>query len=305
MREGGSRRIPFCVRSVFLETLLTSLTSRWDALIKGEMILIELGKRGGYSGKHQLRIDRDSSQEFTCESFRGDPSRFPARIKAAARALYDLGGSGEFIVTHEDGLMSVQAVHARPPSQLIATEFIATEFIDAEFIAAEFIGAKLIRDRNWRAERLLAEPAVYQWWGPVTVAERLKVPIQGCTQSPRGDVLLYVGIANSLRERLHWHVCQNHTPSAIRSGFLSTLRFTLSALLGESLIKMDELNTLIDHLTVSFEYCPSREAALELERRLMHQHALPLNIQGNKHPFIRKLKSLRAECKKRSLLELN
>ncbi len=148
MREGGSRRIPFCVRSVFLETLLTSLTSRWDALNKGEMILVELGKRGGYSGKHQVRIDRDSSQVFTCESFRGDPSRFPARIKAAARALHDLGGSGEFIVTHEDGLMSVQAVHARPSSQLIATEFIA-----AEFINAEFIDAKLIRDRNWRAER--------------------------------------------------------------------------------------------------------------------------------------------------------
>lgn len=66
-----------------------------------------------------------------------------------------------------------------------------------------------------------------------------------------GDyVCVYVGIASSLKERLKWHICQSHTPASIKSGRISTLRKTISALLGINLSASEgSVNDWLD------EYC--------------------------------------------------
>lgn len=65
-------------------------------------------------------------------------------------------------------------------------------------------------------------------------------------------ILIYLGTAGTrltennlghLRQRLIWHICTKHRPSAIRNGTLSTLRTTLGSLLNDNLISSDGLQT--------------------------------------------------------------
>ena len=135
---------------------------------------------------------------------------------------------------------------------------------------------------------------------PADLAKVLKVPIDDCKYVKDQGYLVYVGIAKSMRQRLVWHVTQKHLPSSVKSGFLSTLRQTLSGLARVSMDKTDAVDHIIDQMFVEFEYCASKEEA-HIEQDYFHTYVLPLNIIGNRHPFAKELKRLRKESKAKAL----
>ena len=117
---------------------------------------------------------------------------------------------------------------------------------------------------------------------------------------------VYVGMAKVVYDRLKWHVCDQHTESAIKSGFISTLRHTIAALLGDEnkpLTKLEkEVNSVLDNNCLfEWEYMPSETLAECFESELIESGYYPLNIQKNKNigKDLRKaLTSRRKEVKK-------
>jgi hypothetical protein len=126
-------------------------------------------------------------------------------------------------------------------------------------------------------------------------------------RSQDGKVCLYHGMAKNLAQRIAWHAAQDLTQQALRSGFLSTFRFTLLALNAfDYLAGRQEIDLFMDELSLSWlETTSSAEAeAIELSE-LKGEYHYPLNIQDNHRaelaaytPFLR---SLRKAYKQRYL----
>ena len=132
---------------------------------------------------------------------------------------------------------------------------------------------------------------VYRWWFKEEAAKVLvsKIPnatITNCQVRFIGEeryVALYFGISKDLRRRIKWHICQKHTPPAVKSGFLSTLRQTISAMLNVDMTQsQNSVNTLMDeccHLEWGYT-----EDAEEIETKELSQnkYIYPLNNAKNK-----------------------
>lgn len=161
------------------------------------------------------------------------------------------------------------------------------------------IGIK-IRDENTR-QQISTQPGFYRWFMPPELVQKLKVPIDECEYIEDQGYLVYVGIAKSMRQRLVWHVTQKHLPSSVKSGFLSTLRQTLSGLARVPMDDTDTVDRIIDQMFVEFEYCESKEEAHSIENDYFRTHVLPLNIMGNQHPFSQELKRLRKKSKTKAI----
>ncbi len=157
-----------------------------------------------------------------------------------------------------------------------------------------------IRDNDVQIS-ISTQPGIYRWYMSESLVDKLNVPIEGCQYKDNIGYLVYVGIAKSMRQRLVWHTMQKHRASAVRSGFLSTLRQTLSGLAKVPMDDTDTVNGIIDEMFVEFEYCTSKEEALEHEKGYFQTTSLPLNIMGNPHPFGKELKRLRKESKNKFL----
>ncbi len=153
-------------------------------------------------------------------------------------------------------------------------------------------------------KQISTQAGFYRWFMPSELVKDLNVPIDGCEYIEGQGYLVYVGIAKSMRQRLIWHVTQEHRPSSVKSGFLSTLRQTLSGL---ARVPMDDTGTvdkIIDQMFVEFVYCGSKEEAHGIEKECFETYVLPLNIMGNQHPFTKELKRLRKESKSKALLKM-
>lgn len=139
------------------------------------------------------------------------------------------------------------------------------------------------------------KPGVYKWWFPKEEAVKLlcplKLPKQLIDQIQKENIeggeywCLYFGIAKDLIERAKWHIAMHHSPSSVKSGYLSTLRQTLSALLGMDMsISEHAVNALLDKCY--WEWCPtgSRPAAEKEETEQLGNNDVfyPLNLQKNK-----------------------
>jgi hypothetical protein len=145
---------------------------------------------------------------------------------------------------------------------------------------------------------------VYFWYVTEEGASRLGVDISKCTQKGN-KFLVYIGLAKNLNQRLDWHLNDKHSPSGIKSGFVSTLRQSLSALLvGEMVTAKDIVdNFMRKEMCVEFEVCVDYK---EREIELIKEHDLPLNLRDNKHhPFYKTLKQSRKASKQKSLLLLS
>lgn len=155
------------------------------------------------------------------------------------------------------------------------------------------------------------DPGVYRWWVKKEAAKKLlstmpKIDwskVQSAKINGKEYLALYFGIAKHLRQRLNWHINQEHRPSAVRSGFLSTLRQTLSALHGVPMSEAE--NTVNDFMDencyLEFGHTTSRQDAEEKERYELTHNYYPLNVQGNKvveKEVIKTLSNLRKEYKK-------
>ncbi len=150
----------------------------------------------------------------------------------------------------------------------------------------------------------------YRWWFPKKLAISLLSPLPSIDQKNikketiggEEHWLLYFGIAKSLSERMKWHICQKHTPSSVKSGTLSTLRQTISALLQIDQTKAEsQVNDTLDQCFVEWQSTPTKEEAEAVEKQELTSGYYPLNIQENKvvpKAIINKLKELRKLHKK-------
>ncbi len=155
-------------------------------------------------------------------------------------------------------------------------------------------------------------PGVYWWYFPESALERLHIA-QWCDlrglrlrRSAHGLVCLYHGMATSLAQRVEWHAGQPLRPGALRSGFLSTFRFTLLALNGfDYAAGSAEIDRFMDELDVVWEVHACAAAAAEQERAELAAgtYHYPLNIQGKRHRelegFVSHLKATRRAYRQR------
>lgn len=66
-------------------------------------------KRDGYNGRVIVTIRATDRMAFGTDWESTDPTRFPARIKAAATALRNCHCEGRFEVSHSDGSLTIRA----------------------------------------------------------------------------------------------------------------------------------------------------------------------------------------------------
>lgn len=110
--------------------------------------------------------------------------------------------------------------------------------------------------------------------------------------------LVYIGLAKDIQYRFKWHLGEvNVSHSCIAHGTLSILRLTYMSNHKniDCLSQQDQLNTFIDsHVYLCYLETPNY---VLLEDELIKNNDLPLNIKGNKHPFIQLNKQRRKEIK--------
>ena len=162
------------------------------------------------------------------------------------------------------------------------------------------------------------KPGWYRWRAPIQALEKLLdstyisekymtqlMPFLHRKKFNRDDYFcIYIGVAinESIRDRLNWHVNQHHTKSAMQSGFLSTLRKTISSLVSGNQYNEVATNGLIDHLLIEYyarDYPIKSDIAKSMIDKIgrdeMENNILPLNIMGNHHIMIQ---SFLADLKK-------
>lgn len=171
----------------------------------------------------------------------------------------------------------------------------------------------LVKDLKEKDPKFLSvakEPGVYRWWFPRDLAEKLlKTLADVDTKQISKEIVdgeeywcLYVGIAKDLRQRIRWHACQKHSPSAVKHGFLSTLRQSISALLGlDQTMSAADVSDILEKCY--WDWCPTatKEDAEDIEKEQLISGYFPINIQGNKNvdpAVIKRLKELRKKHKK-------
>lgn len=134
---------------------------------------------------------------------------------------------------------------------------------------------------------------VYCWWFKREAAQTLlaKLPltqeelakIQAQEIEGESYLALYFGISKDMLARAKWHTLQKHSPSAVKHGTLSTLRQTISALLGEDISQSEgTVNEFIDsNCYWEWEYDESYKLR-ETDVLSSTTKCYPLNIQENK-----------------------
>lgn len=141
-------------------------------------------------------------------------------------------------------------------------------------------------------------PGWYRWWAPEPALKQLLgeyyTELEPVLTHGEGELeemrYIYVGVAikESLRKRLNWHINQKHTFSCVKCGALSTLRQSISSLVGSSQGDKKATDELIDLLVVECHpvmlAIRSDQAKIEIgstEANEMKRHVLPLNLKSN------------------------
>lgn len=103
--KSRSLSFPCKSRNLLLEQIIKELKSKRENLTRGALVKIHLGKQGGYPGRYTCKIDPASS--LISVEYYGDPSRFPARIKAVCVALCLEKIGGTFLISHNNGVVRI------------------------------------------------------------------------------------------------------------------------------------------------------------------------------------------------------
>lgn len=101
--------IPYAGRSQFLRACATAIHEQRAELDDGRPVTVDLNRDGGYNGRLTVNIRPADRMTFATDWERPDPTRFPARLKAAATALLHCGCAGRFELSHQDGTLTIQA----------------------------------------------------------------------------------------------------------------------------------------------------------------------------------------------------
>ena len=163
------------------------------------------------------------------------------------------------------------------------------------------------------------DPVIYQWWFRVDGASVLLAAIGEDQKNMKiareiiegSEYLgLYTGKGKSCRQRFDWHVRQHHDARTVRHGFLSTLRQTLSALLGYNAVDAEHvINDFIDQYCYLDWTCYpgcSKDQLSKLEKDRIREGYFPLNIQSNPNvpkEIIKVLRTMRRLSKRGLLID--
>jgi hypothetical protein len=101
--------IAYPTRSEFLDACEAAIREQQAKLHAGEVVHVDL-REGGYDGRVIVSIHAADRAVFGTDWERVDPTRFPARIRAAAAALRNRHCEGRFEVSHSDGLLTIRAI---------------------------------------------------------------------------------------------------------------------------------------------------------------------------------------------------
>lgn len=153
--------------------------------------------------------------------------------------------------------------------------------------AAACHGIGVLRAEGWAG--VPTGPGLYRWFFPQSVRNQISTPCGGfgsvqLLQCPHTYGCLYIGVASNLRERVKWHAEQALRQSALRSGALSTFRFTLLALTGFPYDAAGErsLNVLMDQLHMQWwEMDKPQAEGIESAELCGCRDHYPLNIDKN------------------------
>lgn len=181
------------------------------------------------------------------------------------------------------------------------------------------VKASCLRDKN-SLDSIPQRPGYYKWWADRAalqiILDRLDMRFEDINSQleKQGDrFCIYVGVAikESVRARLDWHINQKHAYVPVKCGALSTLRQTISSIVGSSMADENATNEFIDKLSVEYflsdHAIKSAEAFDEIhtiERQLLSSRRLYiLNIQDNKHALAptKQLRELRKQAKIKAL----
>ncbi len=179
----------------------------------------------------------------------------------------------------------------------------------------ERLSEKVVFAKELRCDEKISEipknsPGWYKWWAP---KEEVKLILNSpyindnyleeflpylTTRNINGKeyYYIYVGIAvkESIRNRLNWHINQHHTKSSVESGFLSTLRQTISSLVSCNQYDEKATNDFIDSLVIEYHTVnleiksnDAKKIIENIEKSEMKNNILPLNIRDNKKEILK------------------
>ena len=161
-------------------------------------------------------------------------------------------------------------------------------------IMKNLIAVRILREQlECKSCGIEKQPGVYRWWFKEKAAQTLleNLPLiqeelaKIQTQEIEGEsyLALYFGISKDMLARAKWHTLQKHSPSAVKRGTLSTLRQTISALLGKDMSKSrDKVNEFMDdNCYWEWDYSKNPKAVENAELSSVDK-CYPLNIQENK-----------------------
>jgi hypothetical protein len=102
-------RIAFAARSIFKDPIEQAVLAQRVALDAGRVVTVLLDAVSeGYPGQVTVELSSEWSTGFISDWQGRDPSRFPARLKAAATVLNGIGAYGRFVLTHRAGTLTLQ-----------------------------------------------------------------------------------------------------------------------------------------------------------------------------------------------------
>ena len=149
-----------------------------------------------------------------------------------------------------------------------------------------------------RTSGIKEKSGVYCWWFKIEAAQTLlskspltKLPLtqEELAKIQERDIenerylALYFGISKDMLARAKWHIMQKHSPSAVKHGTLSTLRQTISALLGIDMSQSESnVNEFIDSNCYWEWEHDGNYKKTETEELSSTTKCYPLNIQENK-----------------------
>jgi hypothetical protein len=97
--------IPYSTRSQFFKPVEQALREAGGRVERPIGVSL---RPGGYSRDVNIVIRPDDTVTFWAEWTSTQPSRFSARIRAAATVLQRFGLTGRFRITHEDGTLIIR-----------------------------------------------------------------------------------------------------------------------------------------------------------------------------------------------------
>ena len=94
--------------STFTHGFRNVIERQRDLLDQGDAVAIDIeATYPGYPGNILVTISVDDSSHFETSWSNQDPTRFPARVRGAAHALFLEGLEGSFMITHVEGHLTI------------------------------------------------------------------------------------------------------------------------------------------------------------------------------------------------------